>query len=212
MTRTACSQTERTFPAPGLSRALAEREIARLELGELVRRGDRLAREQLFAKGKPQLERYVRAQARGMHLEQRFVEEVSDSCLSKLHEHLPSLRDPDKFIPWLHRIARNELHRAARDQHRLAVFSDPDEYREQLERGQSYPLAFDPEFMLELHELLDEVACLPDGQRSVFVLRDLIQLDIQETAALLDISPGTVKSQRHDAIRKLRIRLSDDPS
>ncbi len=204
--------TERTAPDPGFGRVLAEREVAGLELAELVRRGDTLAREQLFAKVKPQLERYVGAQARGMNLEQRFVEEVCDSCLSKLHEQLPSLRDPDKLIPWLHRIARNELYRATRDQHRLAVFSDPDEYREQFERGQSYPLGFDPEFMLELRELLDEVACLPEGQRSVFVLRDLIQLDIQETAALLDISPGTVKSQRHDAMQNLRSRLSDDPS
>jgi RNA polymerase sigma-70 factor (sigma-E family) len=45
---------------------------------------------------------------------------------------------------------------------------------------------------------------LPAKQRAVLVLRYYEDLDIGETARLLGCSPGTVKSQTHDALARLR--------
>ena len=50
---------------------------------------------------------------------------------------------------------------------------------------------------------------LPAGQRRVVVLRHYWGLSVDETAADLGISPGTVKSQTSDALRALRTALDD---
>lgn len=49
---------------------------------------------------------------------------------------------------------------------------------------------------------------LPAGQRRVIVLRHIWNLTIEETAAELQISPGTVKSQSADAVATLRRTLA----
>lgn len=49
---------------------------------------------------------------------------------------------------------------------------------------------------------------LPAGQRRVVVLRHLWGLSVEETAADLGLSPGTVKSQTSDALASLRRALA----
>jgi RNA polymerase sigma-70 factor (sigma-E family) len=49
---------------------------------------------------------------------------------------------------------------------------------------------------------------LPPGQRRVIVLRHIWNLTIEETAAELNISTGTVKSQSADALASLRRSLA----
>ena len=50
---------------------------------------------------------------------------------------------------------------------------------------------------------------LAPGQRRVVVLRHYLGLSVEETAADLRISPGTVKSQTSDALARLRVALMD---
>lgn len=58
--------------------------------------------------------------------------------------------------------------------------------------------------------LVTALAGLPAGQRRVVVLRHYWGLSVDETAADLGISPGTVKSQTSHALRKLEEALSPD--
>lgn len=57
--------------------------------------------------------------------------------------------------------------------------------------------------------LLDILGTLAPKQRSVVVLRHWEQLDTQETAATLGMSPGTVKSTLHRALARLREELDE---
>jgi RNA polymerase sigma factor (sigma-70 family) len=57
--------------------------------------------------------------------------------------------------------------------------------------------------------LLPAVMDLPVRQRAVLVLRYFEDLSVEQTADTLGCSTGTVKSQTHHALSKLRAALSD---
>lgn len=68
-----------------------------------------------------------------------------------------------------------------------------------------------PEFPLEDADAVrSALRRLPAGQRRVIVLRHIWNLTIEETAAELRISTGTVKSQSADAVVALRRALAPD--
>jgi len=56
-------------------------------------------------------------------------------------------------------------------------------------------------------DLAAALAELPRGQRLAVVLHYLLDLPVRDVAAELRVSPGTVKSQLHDARRALRRKL-----
>ena len=51
---------------------------------------------------------------------------------------------------------------------------------------------------------------LPLGQRKVVILRHYLGLSVEETAADMGVSAGTVKSQTSDALATLRRALAAD--
>lgn len=57
-------------------------------------------------------------------------------------------------------------------------------------------------------ELEAAIRDLPRPQREVLVLRFLFELSVAETAEILDVSPGTVKSSAHRGLEKLRHLLT----
>jgi RNA polymerase sigma-70 factor (sigma-E family) len=65
--------------------------------------------------------------------------------------------------------------------------------------------------LLEREHLLAAVRELPAGQRAVLVLRFFDDLSVAETAATLDCSEGTVKSQTSRALVRMRAVL-DQPT
>ena len=62
----------------------------------------------------------------------------------------------------------------------------------------------------ERSELLDALMALPEMQRKVVVLRHWLGLSVEETAADLRISVGTVKSHSHRGLAALQARLEPD--
>jgi RNA polymerase sigma-70 factor (sigma-E family) len=64
----------------------------------------------------------------------------------------------------------------------------------------------DPVARLDIARAL---TALPAGKRACVVLRHLVDLSVEETAAVLGISAGSVKSQTHKGLRLLEAALSD---
>jgi RNA polymerase sigma-70 factor (sigma-E family) len=63
--------------------------------------------------------------------------------------------------------------------------------------------------VLDRQTLLRACRLLPAAQRAVLVLRFWEDRSIEETAAVLGCTPGTVKSHTHRALRRLRTVLDD---
>jgi RNA polymerase sigma-70 factor (sigma-E family) len=66
------------------------------------------------------------------------------------------------------------------------------------------PLVPEDDGVLERERLLAAIRELPAGQRAVLVLRFFDDLSVAETAAALDCSEGTVKSQTARALDRMR--------
>lgn len=60
-------------------------------------------------------------------------------------------------------------------------------------------------------ELVTALGALPDRMRAAVVLRHVQDLSVQEVAALLHCTPGTVKSQTARGLDKLRAALESSP-
>lgn len=113
--------------------------------------------------------------------------------------------------PWLTRIAVNQaIDRYRRDKRRLATITplmdQGDDHRERLAVEEP-----SPERRLLGRELGERIGAalraLPERQRAVFVLRHYEEMSLEEIAAALGLSLGTVKSSLHRAIHRLRSRL-----
>jgi len=114
-----------------------------------------------------------------------------------------SLRDPELFEPWLHRILTNACYSEARRRKRwsqgLRVLSvepvhEPDEY-----------------LIVESRDLLERAfRRLTIEQRAVVVFHHYLGLELPEVAERLGIPLGTVKSRMYHAKQALRAGLDAD--
>jgi RNA polymerase sigma-70 factor, ECF subfamily len=136
------------------------------------------------------------------------AEEVAQEAVLKAFTHLAEFRAEAKFSTWLIQITINEARSRLRKDRRH-LYESIDEPRTD-EEGDYSPKDFAdwreiPSETLKRDELRNALkralASLPLKYREVFILRDIQNLSIEETAEILSISEGNVKT------RLLRARL-----
>jgi RNA polymerase sigma-70 factor (ECF subfamily) len=145
------------------------------------------------------------------------AEEAVQSAYLKAFAKIGEFEGRSALSTWFTRIAINEalgrLRSTRRRQAHLEAqgVSVLDSYREALMRGSE---TAPPDAQLareQLRQLIERaVAGLPQGFRSVFVLREVEGLSVEETAEALDIPPATVKTRLLRARKKLRDALEPD--
>jgi len=98
---------------------------------------------------------------------------------------------------------------------RVVVNLAKDRWRSLGRRPAELPLEVDPEIdqratsvLLDRDQLVQAAQQLPPGQRAVLVLRYFDDLSVEDTAAALGCSTGTVKSQTSRALENLRAALN----
>jgi RNA polymerase sigma-70 factor, ECF subfamily len=145
------------------------------------------------------------------------AEEAVQAAYLKAFDKIGSFAGRSALSTWLTRIAVNEAlarlrsGRRRREQFEAQGVPILDQYREALMRG-SEPVSPDATLAREqLRALLERaVAGLPDAFRSVFVLREVEGLSVEETAEALGLSPATVKTRLLRARRKLQDALAPE--
>jgi len=132
-----------------------------------------------------------------------LAEDAVQMALVSAWRELPSLRDPDRFEPWLHRMLVHACYAEAGGSRRWAtivrVLEVEAEWtwravltvndRDELERG---------------------LRRLPPEQRAVLVFHHYLGLTLPEVADHLGVPVGTAKSRLHYATAALRSALEAD--
>src|SRR5688572_20976313 len=128
------------------------------------------------------------------------AEDIVQDALARLYAAWPRASRADDIDSYARRAVvnshLNQLRRPWRREHTAADIGD---------RVASVRLPSE-----DLQVMWAALRSLPIGQRKVVVLRHYLGLSVEETAADLGISAGTVKSQTSDALAALRRALAVD--
>jgi RNA polymerase sigma-70 factor (ECF subfamily) len=139
--------------------------------------------------------------ARGILRDDAEAEDVVQETYVRAFTHLEAFRGDAGIGTWLVRIAMNEAFgRLKRRRPTLDIQDAPE-----AAGGEN------PESVMaqrELRTVLERsIDALPDAFRAVFVARIVEGLTIEETAALFDLRPETVKTRVHRARLRLRAAI-----
>jgi len=174
---------------------------------ELVRRACEGDKEAFYSLVRP-CERAVYFAAMSILNNPADAEEVAQEAVLKALSNLTRFRGEAKFSTWLIQITINEARLRLRKDRRH-LYESVDEHQTDKE-GEYFPKDFAdwreiPSEALQREELRAAlkraIATLPVKYREVFILRDIQLLSTQETAQILGITEGNVKT------RLLRARL-----
>ena len=159
-------------------------------------------------------ERRVYATAFAITRNESDAEDVAQEALLKAFKHLDQFRSEARFSTWLIQITVNEARMRKRRERSSMV--EPIEDRQD-DEGNYTPRDFAdwreiPSETLERKEirqkLTEALSELGEKYREVFVLRDMQQLSIEQTAKMLNISTAAVKTRLLRARLMLRDLLS----
>lgn len=137
------------------------------------------------------------------------AEDVTQNAFVKAFQSLGRFREGEPFRPWLLKIVRNEALNRRRgsgrwEQATLRLAAEPPS-------GDAAP---SPEAAVvmgeQTREVLDAVDALPMRYRSVIEARFLLDLSEAETATILGLAKGTVKSRTSRGLVRLREILGED--
>lgn len=182
-----------------LPRASAEEADPRdsLDLETLVGRaqaGDGSAFEEVYRRAVGRIYALCLRMAR----DPQRAEELTQDVFVRAWERLASFRGESRFTTWLHRLAVNVVLQAGRTkgrrESREELMEDPGEFMGRVHREM-------PGTRLDLEKA---IASLPEGARTVVVLRDVYGYKYEEIARMQGVALGTVKAQIHRARKMMR--------
>lgn len=153
-----------------------------------------------------------RHQTRMLYLQRRFVrdhalaEDLCQETFFRAWEKLDTFRGTGSFAAWLTRLGYNIFLQHRRKVSKAASLEQP--YAEdrdvEMSAGETSGRATAPAIHDELPDLPKLLAILPEAEQMVLVLSYGQGLSISEIGEVLDLPPGTIKSQIHRAKDKIR--------
>jgi RNA polymerase sigma-70 factor, ECF subfamily len=182
-----------------------------MALVELAQHRDQAAFRLIMQRHNRRLYRIARSVLR----DESEAEDVVQETYMRAFTHLEEFRGDARLSTWLTRIALNEALGRLRQRRPAVDLKHLDTIDEQGEARVIFlptpRQGSDPEAAAarsEIRRLLERaVDQLPDPFRVVFVLRDIEEMSIDETASQLGLRPETVKTRLHRARRLLRQSL-----
>lgn len=168
--------------------------------GATVRRilkGDRAAGERLVTEEYPRIYRLLRHLTGTVEV----AEDLTQQTFLKAWQALASFRGEASLSTWLHRIAYHEYTHWLRARRDHAPLEEAGEVPDPRAAGG-----------LEAVLLRGALAQLSSEHRETFLLYHVQGLSVPETAGVLGVPPGTVKSRLYHARQRLRELLAEHVS
>ena len=159
--------------------------------------GSREALDELFKSVQEPLFRYIVT----VVTDRNLAEDVLQEVFIRIYRKLRWLREPQAFRAWSYQIATREAFRYLK---RERLWTDQVRDEGVLNVMPVAEPVYSPELVQQLPELVGD---LSPASRAVIVLYYLHELSLVETAAVLDIPVGTVKSRLAYGLESLRRRL-----
>lgn len=143
------------------------------------------------------------AVARNILRDPGLAEDATQAALVRVWRDLPQLREPARFEAWAHRLLVHACYTEARRARRWfpSVLG---------QRFVETAVVDGTAAVVDRDELERGFRRLPVEQRAVVVLHHYLSLTLEETAAVLDIPEGTVRSRLYRAMESLRAALAAD--
>jgi RNA polymerase sigma-70 factor (ECF subfamily) len=157
--------------------------------------GDREALGALLGAVQEPLYRYLQSLVRDPALSEDILQEV----FLRIYRKLRWLREPSAFRPWAYRIATREAFRHLK---RERKWTERVDYEEALQQISAPPPR--RELMEMIERLPQVIEKLSPASRAVIVLYYLHEMSLDETAQVLGIPLGTVKSRLAYGLESLR--------
>ena len=171
------------------------------ELVERARAGDREAFSELV---RATLDRQYAVAYLILRDGDRAQDAVQEALVSAWRD-MRSLRDPDAWDAWLHRLTVRCCYRLASKERRRSL----QELNADARRGAGARPMDLVTSLAERDRMERELVELPIDQRAVLVLRFYLDLPVAAVATILDIPIGTAKSRLHCGLQALRSSMDD---
>jgi RNA polymerase sigma-70 factor (ECF subfamily) len=161
-----------------------------------------------------QYERRVFRMAKQITQNDEDAEDVLQETFLKAYSHLDGFQGNSKFYTWLVRIAVNEalMKLRKRRSDKTVPLDEPIDTGEDVVAREVAVWEDNPEQRYSREEMADilneAVQSLKPAYRTVFVLRDIEEMSIEETAEALGLSISAVKSRLLRARLQLREKLT----
>jgi RNA polymerase sigma-70 factor, ECF subfamily len=150
--------------------------------------------------------------ARAILRDDAEAEDALQEAYVQAYRSLGSFRGDAKLSTWLARIVANEALMRLRKQARRADIVPIQPAAPEVEEVMDTDMDKAPEISAarsELRRALEvQIDALPDSYRAVFMLRAVEELSVEETAAVLNIPPATVRTRFFRARSLLREALA----
>lgn len=130
--------------------------------------------------------------------------DISQNVFLKAWKAIDSFREDSKISTWLYRIATNESITFINKKKKLAGISF-DEIQDTLPSFlENDPLYDGDEIQRKLQAA---IACLPEKQRLVFILKYMEEKKYEEIAEITGTSEGALKASYHHAVKKIEVLI-----
>ena len=159
---------------------------------ERARSGDKQAAEQTVRRFYPAVSRFLR------HLtwNHEDAQDLAQSTFLRAAQGLDEFRFQCTFNHWLHKIAYREYLRWLRDRREALPIEEAASVLSAANCGTDLILVF------------DALGRLEEGLRETFLLHEVEGFSVKETAGIMDVPEGTVKSRLARAREQLQRRLA----
>lgn len=136
-----------------------------------------------------------------MTASQQWAEELTQDVFVRAWQRLTSFRGDSRFTTWLHRLTVNLV---LQEQRTVGRRGRRERSESEIEAYGHTAVAAMPGTKVDLERA---IAALPEGARTMLVLRDVQGYRYQEIAGLTGVTLGTVKAQIHRARALMREAL-----